>query len=526
MYVHPRLDDDLGRIKLELEETHAQKSKVELELKKKEIGFEQARLDIEKNTENFVRQREHELFSIRKASEEEVAAIRREKEEIIRTNNKLEGEKRSLDRKIRDMKTDIQRIKDESYSKNSNSKRLEAQLNDARESYRSKLLSYLGEEAMAAKLAADDISKFIDSDDQKKEDKQSGDKEAATASSMATANSRAALEDLIKTYKTREKDLLDQMEKIKEANDKNKKKNRILFNSYYKLKDQLEDATDGQLDAEDLPEENEMKITDSELEKERDDELQALRQAVSQLRSDGAIQKDRAVELTQSYREISQQQDEKLKELASKFAHVTAENDRLIKEREEQKDQATLKALETNMEEMQKNILEQIQNVKIEAPEIDYSKAKRKRGKGEGADGGANGATGGPGVDEAAMRELQQLRSKVKKQKMVMDEQKHFKNENSSLKAELSKMKLQLIEARGSSGGVGGRGSGEGGGSGGGDSSLLRKQLHESEIQKHQLTTKITMLTEELEAYKNYMKTTVVKYKQEIAAMKKLQNAS
>jgi hypothetical protein len=109
---------------------------------------------------------------------------------------------------------------------------------------------------------------------------------------------------------------------------------------------------------------------------------------------------------------------------------------------------------------------------------------------------------------------------------MVMDEQKHFKNENSSLKAELSKMKLQLIEARGSSGGVGGRGSGEGGGSGGGDSSLLRKQLHESEIQKHQLTTKITMLTEELEAYKNYMKTTVVKYKQEIAAMKKLQNAS
>ena len=256
---------------------------------------------------------------------------------------------------------------------------------------------------------------------------------------------------------------------------------------------------------------------DSELEKERDDELQALRQAVSQLRSDGAIQKDRAVELTQSYREISQQQEEKLKDLASKMAHVSAENDRLMKEREEQKDQATLKALETNMEEMQKNILEQIQNVKIEAPEIDFSKTKRKRGKGEGGDGGADGAAGRPGGGEAVVRELQQLRSKVKKQKMVMDEQKHFKNENSSLKAELSRMKLQLIEA-----GTGG----EGAGSGGGDSSLLRKQLHESEIQKHQLTTKITMLTEELEAYKNYMKTTVVKYKQEIAAMKKLQNAS
>jgi len=510
-----RLDEDSARIKAELEETHAQKSKVELELKKKEVGFEQARLDIEKNTENFVRQREHELFSVRKASEEEVAAIRREKDEIIRTNNKLEGQVRGLTRKIRDMENNIQRIKDESYSKNTNSKRLEAQLNDARESYRSKLLSYLGEEAMAAKLAADDISKFIDGEDQNKDDKQGDDKEATTASSMAAANSRAALEDLIKTYKTREKDLLAQMEKIKEVNDENKKKNRLLFDSYHKLKDQLEDATDGQLEVKDLPPEKEMKITESQLEKERDDELAALRQAVAQMRSDGAIQKDRAVELSQSYREMVQQQEEKLKELASKMAHVQAENDRLTKEREEQKDQATLKALETNMEEMQKNILEQIQNVKIEAPEIDYSQAKKKGRRDEGG-GGADGAAGG---SRAIDLELQNLRIKVKKQKKVLDEQKQFKNENTSLKDEINKMKLKLIEARGS-------GTGKGvSDKEGGDASLLRKQLHETEIEKHQMATKITMLSEELEAYKNYMKQTVSKYKNEIAALRKLQNA-
>jgi len=511
-----RLDEDFARAKAELEETHAQKNKVELQLTSQKVGFEQARLDEKQNTADFVRQRDSELFSVRKASEEEVAAIRREKEDITRQNSKLEGQVRALVRKIRDMENNLQRVKDDSYSKNNNSKRLEAQLNDAREGYRSKLLSYLGEEAMAAKLAADDISKFIDGED-KKEDKQGGDKGATTASSMASANSRAALEDLIKTYKSREKELLDQMEKIKEVNDENTRKNRILYDSYYKIKDQLQDVTDGQTEVKDLPPENEMKITESQLEKERDDELQALRSAVAQMRSDGAIQKDRAVELSQSYREMVQQQEEKLKDLASKMSLVQAENDRLAKEREEQKDQATLKALETNMEEMQKNILDQIQNVKIEAPQIDYSKAKRHKGRKEDGDGGDE-ATGGGEGGEASRREIQQLRAKVKKQKMIVDEHKHYKNEVSSLKDEMNKLKLQLIEARGLGG------SGGGGTEGGGDGILIRKQLHQAELEKHQLASKVTMLSEELEAYKTYMKTTVMKYKNEIAAMKKLQS--
>ena len=127
------IDEELSRIKVELDETRAEKLKVELELRKTIVSFEQSRLDIDKNTADFVRQRDNELFNVRKSSEEEISSIKREKDDVIRTNSKLEAQVRGLERKIRDMEINIQRVKGENFSKNTNSKRLEAQLNDARE---------------------------------------------------------------------------------------------------------------------------------------------------------------------------------------------------------------------------------------------------------------------------------------------------------------------------------------------------------------------------------------------------------
>ena len=48
----------------------------------------------------------------------------------------------------------------------------------------------------------------------------------------------------------------------------------------------------------------------------------------------------------------------------------------------------------------------------------------------------------------------------------------------------------------------------------------LQRQLHESEVEKHQLSTKVTMLQEELVNYKAYMKSTVLKYKNEIEILR------
>jgi len=499
------LNEVLDKVKVELEETRGEKLKVELELQQANVSFEKGRVDSEKANQELLRQRDLELFGVRKSAEEELSSMKREKDEVTRTNAKLEGQIRALDRKSRDVMRDLTRYKDESHSKVADHKRLENLLNEAREQYRSKLLSYLGEEAMAAKLAGEEISKFIDGD-------KSGDnngKDKSTSASMTEANSRAALEDLIRTYKEREKDLLALNEKIKRQADENLQKNRLLYSSFFKVKDALEDATDGQVKVEDLPKEDEMKVTESQLQKERDEELMALRQAVAQLRSDSAIQKDRAVEVSQVYRETNTQQEKKLESLASKMSLLQAENDRLIKERDEQKDEKTLKTLETNMEDMQRNILEQIQNVKIEAPKYE----PKKRGAPEDtAPQGSNA-----GTSEADRRELQALRNKLRKYKSESNDTAKYRQENLSLKEEVQKMKIQMIEARASSSSAAGPSE-----TTGVASVELQKQLHESELEKHKLSTKVTMLTEELENYKNYMKSTVVKYKREIEGLKKM----
>ena len=177
---------------------------------------------------------------------------------------------------------------------------------------------------------------------------------------------------------------------------------------------------------------------------------------------------------------------------------LQSENDRLIKERDEQKDEKTLKTLENNMEDMQRNILEQIQNVKIEAP----SPSKRGRG---GAAAPEDTGSGGSGISDGDLRELMQLRNKVRKLRGESSEASKYRAENFGLKEQVQKMKIQLIELSGSGasavpteGGVAA-------------SAELQKQLHETELEKHKLITKVTMLVEELANYKNYMKSTVLK---------------
>mmetsp|Transcript_5213 Transcript_5213/g.11029 ORF Transcript_5213/g.11029 Transcript_5213/m.11029 type:complete len:1105 (+) Transcript_5213:190-3504(+) len=506
------LEGALDKLRIELDETRGEKLKVELELQQANVSFEKGRLDLDKNTAELLRQRDNELFGVRKGAEEDLSNMKREKDELVRTTNKLEGQIRTHVRKIRDLEENFTRYKEESQAKTADYRRVESQLNDAREQYRSKLLSYLGEEAMAAKLAGEEISKFIDGGDNGDgADKDADSTGKSKSASMSEANSRAALEDLIRTYKDREKELNEANDKLKKTADINVHKNRVLYSTYYKVKDALEDATDGSVRVEDLPKEEDIKITESQLQKERDDEVMALRQAVQQMRSDGAIQKDRAVELSQSYREMVQSQEEKLKDLASKVSLLQAENDRLVRERDEQKDEKTLKTLENNMEDMQRNILEQIQNVKIEAP------APSKRGGGaQGGDKDGGGGSGS-GMSDAERKELLQLRNKVRKLRVDSSDASKYRADNLKLKDEVSKMRIQLIEA-GSSGGPGGGPEGTGGVAA---SVELQRQLHESEVEKHQLSTKVTMLQEELVNYKAYMKSTVLKYKNEIEILRR-----
>tara|TARA_B110000971_G_C19805890_1_gene406486 strand:- start:161 stop:724 length:564 start_codon:yes stop_codon:yes gene_type:complete len=164
---------------------------------------------------------------------------------------------------LRSAQLEIERQKEHGVQMSTVKNMLEAQLASTREQYRAKLLNYLGEEGLAAQLANEEMSALFGDDDKEvlkeggsdnnlNKDNNGKSKSAATRE----ANHRGALEETIKSFKDREKQLSEQLEKMRNINAENVRKNHFLYNKYNSLKDVLEDvAADKTQIPADLPKE-------------------------------------------------------------------------------------------------------------------------------------------------------------------------------------------------------------------------------------------------------------------------------
>ena len=76
------LNEVLDKVKVELEETRGEKLKVELELQQANVSFEKGRVDSEKANQELLRQRDLELFGVRKSAEEEVRRSEERSDEL------------------------------------------------------------------------------------------------------------------------------------------------------------------------------------------------------------------------------------------------------------------------------------------------------------------------------------------------------------------------------------------------------------------------------------------------------------
>jgi len=491
------LQESLEKEKLELENVRGEKMKVELELRKSSVGFEQSRLDLDKSTADFVRNRDNEMFQVRKNAEEDIAAVRREKEDLAKANNKLEAQVRTLERKIRDIENNIGRNVEQSNTLQREKRDLEATLKNERDNYRSKMLAYLGEEAMAAQLKNEEINKYLEngaSAEEKKADSQQQQQQQSQSDAASDANNRVALESLIDTYKERERKMQQDVERLDQRNHDVTRKNHLLFDKYRTVRDLLEDVTeDSSTLPQDLSDEKDLKVTASELEQERDRELSALRTAVKTMQSDTAAEKGKSVQLSETYRERVMTMEGQLKTMTQSLTMVTSDKQRLELQMTEEKDKETLKQIE----EMQQNIIEQLGNIKISADNI----------------GPAAAAGGGGGMGEKERKELHDLRKRMKKVKAEEGNSKEeagkYRNENMDLKEQLGKMKIKMLEGGGEGGAVTETGN-----------ATLRAQLRESEGRGMMLNSQVVALTQQMEDYEDHMKKTLRTYKAEIAALK------
>ena len=321
--------------------------------------------------------------------------------------------------------------------------------------------------------------------------------------SVAQANSRAALEDLIKTYKDRENKISQDIESMRAKNAEVVRKNMFLYNKYNSLKDILEDVTpDKSKIPLDLPKESDIKVTASELDLKRESELRSLRGVVKQMQSEMSAQQDKNVQVSETYRQMVHEMEGRMKELAGKLNIVSSEKERLEKEKLDERDGETLKQIE----DMQQNIIEQLSSI--------------KPGRvGTGSDEGAGG-----GMSQKERDELHELRRFKRKQQKAnkgssgkentVDE--NAKKEVFALKAEVSrlqrKVEMQAV--------AGGEGSNIGAGDAGSEETL-RAALQTKERRIAELETKHIRLEEELANYKTYMDQTVRKYKRTIKDLKK-----
>ena len=76
------LNEVLDKVKVELEETRGEKLKGELELQQANVSFEKGRVDSEKANQELLRQRDLELFGVRKSAEEEVRRSEERSDEL------------------------------------------------------------------------------------------------------------------------------------------------------------------------------------------------------------------------------------------------------------------------------------------------------------------------------------------------------------------------------------------------------------------------------------------------------------
>jgi len=509
-----KLGNELEKNKQLLEDVRAEKIKVELKLTKSEVDFGQNRLDLDRSTAEFVRTRDNELFQVRKGAEEEIREIRNEKDELKKVNLRLEASQRQLERKIRDLDLEVERSHENTVQMIAVKNMLETQLANAREQYRSKLLNYLGEEALAAQLANEEMSALFGDDKEGggtgREENNSSSSGGGKSKSAATseANSRAALEDLIKTYKDRESKISQDLEQMRVQNAEIVRKNTFLYNKYNSLKDILEDvAPDKNKVPVDLPKESEIKVTASELEMQKENELRGLRSVVKQMQNEMSTQQDKNVQVSETYRQMVQEMEGRMKDLAQKLSIVTNEKERLEREKVEERDGETLKQIE----DMQQNIIEQLSSIK-------------------GVEGGSVG--GDAGMSQKEREELHELRRFKRKHKDATGKGKGKENsksgigeearaamkENFGLKEEIKRLQRKLETMAAFEGG-GDFGAGGGGAIGSGEQHL-RDQIMDRERKIAELETKNVMLSEELSNYKSYMDSTVKKYKKTIKALK------
>ena len=323
-----QLEAELQRERVTHEDTRAAKIKAELELERAHVGFEQKRLDHDRSTAEFLREKDGEIIEARRASEQELQRLRAEKEQMTETLKALGSEKRHEERRARDLETELQRKKADAAEAASAADAARAQLEELRTKFRERLVEQLVPE---------------DADGGGGDD--GGDAGGGAAAARDGASASAASSSIIESYAQRERALTSELEATSAAQRELLRKNRLLYDTCARLRDELEDTSGKPAP---IPSEAELTVPKSDEEFAAEAEASQLQARLHETQTELSLQQQKALQVADTFQQMIKSLEARTHALTEEKARLAADGARLTEELRLYKDKASIEKLESS----------------------------------------------------------------------------------------------------------------------------------------------------------------------------------
>ena len=320
-----QLEAELQRERVTHEDTRAAKIKAELELERAHVGFEQKRLDHDRSTAEFLREKDGEIIEARRASEQELQRLRAEKEQMTETLKALGSEKRHEERRARDLETELQRKKADAAEAASAADAARAQLEELRTKFRERLV----EQLVPEDAAGDDA----------------GDAGGGAAAARDGASASAASSSIIESYAQRERALTSELEATSAAQRELLRKNRLLYDTCARLRDELEDTSGKPAP---IPSEAELTVPKSDEEFAAEAEASQLQARLHETQTELSLQQQKALQVADTFQQMIKSLEARTHALTEEKARLAADGARLTEELRLYKDKASIEKLESS----------------------------------------------------------------------------------------------------------------------------------------------------------------------------------
>jgi len=489
-----------------------EKTRLELDLKHSTIALESRKLETDKNTEDFSRERDAELYDMKKRHELEVTRAATEKAALQSQHSTLQAQLRQEQRKTIEFQAALERKGQEELKLTTENSELRQSSQVLADNFRVKLLQYIQE------------ADHADSDGSKQQN---------------------MLDELLATYQGKEGELTSQVDELRQRNHEVVRKNRLLYEKFKAIRYQLEDLNPG-TQLPDLPDEKDIRSGDpTELEAEMERETKLMSDKVRSTQSELTKQQEKALQMAETFRITIAGLEKKCVELAAAATKLQSENVELQQRVSTTDNGGNQNATAlAQMKELQQTLLQQM--------------AEIKTAQSEAAQKALQAPAQQPAVPQYVDQELvdnlkrensklkdkvqdaeslvDDLQSKLKRAEKRVDKAEsqveQYKDQASSSpapapaasvdtepaeftfttsEADLVKMKTmgaqiedlnkKLLAQRGASD--------------------VAKELGEAERRCAEYVSRNAMLEEELKSFKNYMQNVTTKYKKQIAKLKK-----